>query len=173
MTSAIKKLLKMTKREDRLFEVLRLLSAIASGGIFIVIQRWLFASGIIPLLNVEPSKWVSSAFIPGSLIVLGTSAISAILWYLIALKMRPEFTVQNTGSARAKWAVFLFFPVVSIIITLYIFGETSPVALPYFSVFLVINMLVTFWLSTVLATPTILAHVVLFAPLIRSVLRLD
>ncbi|MDJ0557176.1 MAG: hypothetical protein QNJ68_22580 [Microcoleaceae cyanobacterium MO_207.B10] len=164
----------MAKREESLFEVLMLLGAIASGGIFILIQRWLFTSGIIPLLDVEPSKWVSSAFIPASLIVFAISAISAILWYLMALKIRPEFRVQDgTLLARAKWVAFLLAPVFSIIVTLIIFGEASPTAFPYFFVFLVINMLVTFWLSTALATPTILAHVVLFAPLIRSVLRLD
>lgn len=162
------------KGKDGLFEVLCLLGAIASSGLFIVIGRWLFASGMIPLLDVEPSEWVSIAFIPASLIVLGISAVSAILWYVTALKLRPEFMPgDDMFSAKMKWGAFLFASFLSIIIALYFFGETSQEALPYLFVCLFINMLISFWLSTALATPSSLSPAVLFAPLIRSILGLD
>lgn len=164
----------MINLEGRGLEILRWFLAIAAGAIVVPIQSWLFRSGSIALLDVDPTGWVSSIFERASLIVWVVSLMASVIWYVMAVQMKRHFDPRkDTKSAMVRWWMVLLVPLLSLIGNIWIFGKASTVAFPWFVGFLLLNMVLTFWLSTALSTPSILAHVVPLAFEIRRVLRID
>lgn len=164
----------MINLEGRVPEIFRWFLAIAAGAIVISIQSWLFTSGSIALWDVNPTRWVASIFERASLIVWVVSSIASMIWYVMAVQMMRHFDPRkHTKSAMLKWWIVLLGPLLSLIGSIWIFGKGSTAAFPWLVGFLLLNMVLTFWLSTALSTPSILAHVVPLAFEIRRVLRID
>ncbi|BAI88990.1 MULTISPECIES: hypothetical protein [Limnospira] len=163
----------MIDLEGRGLEILRWFLAIAAGAIVIPIQSWLFRSGSIALWDVDPTRWVASIFERASLIVWSVSLIGSVIWYMMAVQMRRHFAPKDTKSAMVKWWIVLLLPLLVLIGNIWVFGKASTAAFPWFVGFLLLNMVLTFWLSTAVSTPSPLAHVVPLAFEIRRVLRID
>jgi hypothetical protein len=62
----------------------------------------------------------------------------------------------------------LLFPILSVVIALFFWGNVSPKAMPWLAGFLVIDKLVIYWLSTALSTPELMVPTIPCAGLLRK-----
>lgn len=135
-------------------EILRGIGTIVSGLSLFLLQRWLFANGTFQIVTLSRQEYTDNYFTPGALVVLVVSAICAVIWYAIAAKWSIHFSpIKEMTTARLVWVGLSLPPVLSVVIMSLWFGNVSPPAFPWMLLFLVVNMLVVYWLTTVLATP--------------------
>jgi len=131
--------------------------AILSGLLLFLCQRWLFstgAAGLIQIGTMSRQEYTNNYFTPGALVVLIVSGICAIIWYIIASRWSIHFApIKEMKSARLIWCGLSLPPVLSVIAMGLWFGNVSPSAFPWMLLFLILNMLIVYWLATVLATP--------------------
>lgn len=145
--------------------------SIVTGFILFIAQRWLLATGgwgLIQIVTTSRQEYANSYFTPAALIVLIVSTVCAIIWYVIAARWSVHFApIKEMASARLIWAGLSLPPVLSVVITALIFGGISPTAFPWLLLFLVLNLLIVYWLSTALSTPEEMIAAVLGAHWLR------
>ena len=146
--------------------------AIIGGGLLMLLEKSLFASrkfGFIRTLPFERQDYAEEVFTPAGLIVFFISATCAILWYLTALKWSVRFDpTKDTTPARLRWVLFSFFPILSVIGVVWFWGSASAAAQLWLLVFLIVDIVIIYWLSTALSTPDNMLHVVPLATLLRG-----
>jgi hypothetical protein len=141
----------------RIIEIFKVIGTILSGFILFLLQRWLLSTGgwgLIKVVTMSRQEYTDNYFTPGAVIVLIMSTLCAILWYAIASKWSLHFSpIKEMTSARLMWVGLSLPPVLSVVVMALWFGNASPTVFPWMLLFLVIDMLVVYWLTTVLATP--------------------
>lgn len=135
-------------------EIFRGIGAIVSGFILFLFQRWLFSRGTFQIVTMSRQEYTDNYFTPGALVVLIVSAICAVIWYAIATKWSLHFSpIKEMTTARLIWVGLSLPPVLSVVTMALSFGNVSPIAFPWMLLFLIVNMLIVYWLTTVVATP--------------------
>ncbi len=145
--------------------------AIMSGGLLMLFQRMLFATGAGRLIHTTPltrQEYAEKYFTPAAFLVFLVSATCAIAWYNKALKWNVHYAPKDKAAARGAWGLFLLFPLLSIAVALFFWGIASPKAFPWMAGFLIIDMLVIFWLTTALSTPDLMVPTVPCARMVRD-----
>ena len=145
--------------------------AIIGGGLLMLLQRALFATGAGGLIQTTPltrQVYAANHFTPAALVVFLVSATCAVVWYRRTLKRSVHYAPKDKGAARVTWGLILLFPLLSIIVALFFWGNASPKAVSWLAGFLVIDVLVIYWLSTALSTPDLMVPTVPGASLVRN-----
>jgi hypothetical protein len=145
--------------------------AIIGGGLLMLLQRMLFATGagrLIQTTSLSRQVYAERCFTPAALIVFLVSATCAVVWYRRTLKWNVHYAPKDKGAARGTWGSILLFPLLSIAVALFVWGNASPKAFPWLAGFLVIDMLVIYWLSTALSTPDLMVPAVPCATMVRK-----
>lgn len=130
---------------------------ILAGFMLFVGQRWLFSTGawgLIQIATISRQEYTNDYFTPAALVVLIVSTICAISWYVISSRWSVNFApIKEMKAARVMWISLSIPPVLSLVVAVLLYGGVSAPALPWMFLFLLLNLLVVYWLSTVLSTP--------------------
>ncbi|MDJ0903437.1 MAG: hypothetical protein QNJ55_32035 [Xenococcus sp. MO_188.B8] len=142
---------------------------IIGGLLLILVERLIITnSGFIRVdSSLTREDYANDYFTPAALIVVLVSAICAVVWYFIALKWSPRFAPPDMRSARFTWIFLSILVIVSFVGVWFLFGTASSKSLLWFAGFLIINIVITYWLSTVLSTPDNMIPAVFLADLLR------
>jgi hypothetical protein len=141
-----------------------------------LVQPWLFRSGIIPLSDLQfvdgdIERWLGERYTIGVSIVVVTSLLTTLLWYLITSRSKGTQPGDVAGM-RPLWGFLLLLPVLSIVAALYFFNGSND-ALLWLTALYVINASIGYWLATILGSPGLFKFVPPLAYLVRrNLLRL-
>lgn len=159
----------MSERNSMLPEITGLAAGIIVGAMVMVIGRFLFNNGIVPTYT---NNWIENNYDPAAFVVWVVSAIFAIIWYFVSLKWWRTFTAKESGQAFFLWLLLFALPILSCVISLFIWGKdgnNSLEALAFFVLILIlsIGMFFGYWLSTALSTPSNMCHIIPLTRLFR------
>ncbi len=144
------------------------------GLVVISVESWLFASGIIPLSQVEPETFVRNSFTPAAQLAFWVAAICAGVWWVFTLKLRGKYlsSMHNGGYQKATivWYLLGACTLVSYGFALWYCGKDSPEAIPYALVLLLVNVVINYWVATIVSTPWDMVAVVPMAYEVQSML---
>lgn len=146
------------KNNSRQEQILRIAFVNLTGGMFLLIQRSIFeklfeVQIISQIVTPNPPScfenptfcgdlFIQYSYTPSAIIIYIVSFVSSLLWYYTALKLEPHFSPRNdTLSVQFKWVIFLLFSLLSILGSVYFYGNISPQALPFCAAFLYLMLL--------------------------------
>lgn len=141
------------------------------GLLFIIIQRWIFASRTISFISVNPltrEAYAEKIFTPPAGLIFCMSLVCALIWYFKTVKWSEHFKPQQTGSAILQWSLFGIGPLLAFLAGLLIWGRHSSAALPWLAVFFFLDIVILYWLSSILSVPHNMVHTVPLASLFRK-----
>jgi len=159
----------MSEQNSILPEITGLAAGIVVGAMVMVVGRFLFGDGIVPTFT---DNWVQSNYDPAAFVVWVVSAIFAIIWYFVSLKWWRTFTAKESGQAFFLWLLLFVLPILSCVISLFIWGKDGSNTLEVLAfvvlvLILGLGMLFSYWLSTALSTPSNMCHIIPLARLFR------
>lgn len=160
------------RRENSTEEALLGFFGIVAGGLLILIQWWLFATGAWGLIRTVPlnrQDYANYHFAPAGFIVFFVSAICAFIWHRTALRWSKHIAEKrDMRAARFRWVSISCVVILSFVFVCLLIGNVSPEALPWFAGFLIVDMVVIYWLSTALSTPDRMVPAVPLADRLRK-----
>lgn len=149
-----------------IWELSRILGALLTGAVLLfIVQPSLFQSGYIPVTDVDISEWIGENYTYGAVVVFVVSAISALIWYYLSMTAKIR-TADDVSKMRFVWWLIFLLPILAICAAIYFFNDSNE-ALLSLTAFYVIDILLLYWLATVLSSAKDLKFVPPFAWTIR------
>lgn len=124
----------------------------------------LFQNGVIPVTNV--GTWLSSAFIPSSLIVMGATLLAAGIWFFISSGSQDD---ERCYEQVKYWWGLLMLPLAAIGVVVFMYRDNLGGVAAYMLLSYILHVIWIYWIGTCLSSQNFAKYILPGSRKIRSI----
>jgi cytochrome bd-type quinol oxidase subunit 2 len=150
--------------------VLKIIGSLVISLVFWAAFLLLFHNGVIPIdkqgAASNAGAWLSSTFIPSSLIVIGVTLLSSGIWFLISSKSQDD---ERCYEQVKYWWGLLMLPLATIGVVIFAYRAELKDAAAYILLSNILHVIWIYWIGTCLSSQNFAKYILPGSRKIRSI----